>query len=153
MKTILLLAAVIGSTGPQPAAAVVEQPMLEAEYSSQCGSRDLAIYASGFAHLTVTNFCGTSSKGFPLTTLRSVSPESITTLQHLVTSANFASISTELGPRMATIDGPMFSVTVRGNNSLHRVVAVDLDRMKDNDEASRFQLIWQALERLVPDFK
>jgi hypothetical protein len=125
--------------------------MVNAELSSQCEVRHVAIYASGFAHLQSSNTCR-SLKSDEAAILRRISQDDIRALRHTIESSHFESLPAEIEPDPSTArtEEEVLTISVRLAGVEKRVRAYGLDRPTDHDAAKRFQQVWAAVNQFFP---
>lgn len=127
--------------------AAAEVAMIETERATQCGSRHVAVYRSGYIHVGESETCG--AKEDRPARLRRISQSSIAKLERLLTEAKFFSISSDISPTGVVTDEDVLSIVGRANGQSHRVRAMGLERARDTNDAQRFQRIWDAVDSLA----
>ena len=126
--------------------------MIDAELSSQCEMREVAVYASGFAHFRVANSCGTASEEFT-SGLRKVSVAELQKLQAEIVRTGFDSLPEKIepDPNVVGTEEDLFSIRVWRKGVAKRVNAFGLDRALDKGAAQRFQALWKAVQQYGPE--
>jgi hypothetical protein len=131
--------------------AAAEQPMIDGELSGQCEVEDIAIYASGFAHFTVSNSCGTAPHEFT-SGLRQLSGAQLQKLEAAIIRSDFDSLPERIepDPNVVGTEEDLFTIRVRRSGISKRVHAFALDRARDTNAAARFQALWAAVVEYGP---
>jgi hypothetical protein len=85
--------------------------------------------------------------------LLAISKEAIGRLNAAIQSSSFQSLPTSLAPDPVVTDEDVFMITVWNGHSQKRVGASGFDRLNDKGAAKRFQLVWAAVDEIVPEPK
>jgi hypothetical protein len=131
-----------GSSEPEMAIVTIER-------SSQCGSWEVAVYTSGFAHAHSTGSC--SNKSRDKSTLRRVSAGQLRKLSQAIKDATFETLPASLEPDTIVTDEDVLTITVRTAGNEKAVRAFGLDRLKDRALVRRFLAVWDAVNAIAPE--
>jgi hypothetical protein len=125
-----------------------QAPVAEFERVVYCGlGWRLVVYDSGDAHQQVEDTC-TQSRSY---SRRFRFPQKeLDALRAAILEARFQELPDEVYAGTVVPDEDALVISVRNGGTTKRVLARGLERAT-SDEARRFQMVWDAMTRVVPD--
>ena len=134
-----------GQIAPEPAVAT---PVAEFERLVHCGPGwRLVVYESGDVQQRVEDTCirpRSYSRRYRLNV------KELDTLRAAILKAQFQDLPEEIYAGTVIPDEDAFVISVWNGGTEKRVLARGLER-STSDEARRFQMVWDAMARVVPD--
>jgi len=148
MRAVAILFIVLLGTAQADPLPAPELPTLVAENMYQCGSMEVAIYASGFAHFNRVDFCGSVPNEI---NLRRISPETLATIDRAIEGSAFESLPPNIRSPLVSTDESLYLITLNRPGHTCKVDITDPERLSENKLARRFMEVWAAIEKAVPE--
>ena len=148
LRSALVATLSIGASAPRSVQGNAQAPVAEFERVVYCGlGWRLVVYDSEDAHQQVEDTCIQSRSYSRHLRFR---PKELDALRAAILEARFQELPDEVYASTVVPDEDALVISVRNRGTTKRVLARGLERLT-SDEARRFQMVWDAMTRVVPD--